>query len=522
MSPQSDDYCSIEIEADEDEHRDTGRSPVAVDDESDSDYEELDAVLDTAGDDGRKTTSVRAKALPCTPGKAAELPHATNDFGLKIRPQQGYECTDGSFVWIRQLLKEHDGETWAQGLKMQRNIDIMHKGISERTRQQHFSVLRKRVNELCIELQLPSFHHGSILCDEALTAVHIDEIWNERTITFTNDQWQPHNSRSLSAGAAPLYKSIGELEDKGELTCRWKFIEFWEPSGRKKVGCRLSPLAPEECHPSKSIPNATLLDVYGDQPGKGKSDGSSGVGSSECIDLTDNCEPALAANHGQRKIRPHAKSSSRPTQEKADPESPSALFSTSIRNQNLATSPSGPRRRQNEHKSARSFGDICAGGGGVTRGAARSGLRVKWALDTWWVAQKTLKYNFPSIKVWKIGVEDIPRLPKFKGQKVRVDVLHISFPCQGHSYLNRGMNEERDFANNILITTLPTILEKVRPRVVTMEQTDGILTKNEGYWFRCVLHFFTELRYTTDWRVCNLAEYGNPQKRRRLMIMAAW
>lgn len=98
--------------------------------------------------------------------------------------------------------------------------------------------------------------------------------------------------------------------------------------------------------------------------------------------------------------------------------------------------------------------------------------------------------------------------------------MHVSFPCQGHSHMNRGQDPERDIANNALVLCLGQLLVRCRPRVLTLEQTNGILTKNNGWFFRSIVHQLTRAGYSASWQVLNLAEYGLAQARRRLIIMS--
>lgn len=109
--------------------------------------------------------------------------------------------------------------------------------------------------------------------------------------------------------------------------------------------------------------------------------------------------------------------------------------------------------------------DICAGGGGSARAAGMAGLNIAWVLDNDPDAANTLRENFGAEKVLE---EDLADLAKQRGDRLCVDVLHISFVCKPHSGLNRGTNPERDAMFIALGYTLPDILRVCKPRVVTM------------------------------------------------------
>lgn len=169
-----------------------------------------------------------------------------------------------------------------------------------------------------------------------------------------------------------------------------------------------------------------------------------------------------------------------------------------------------------------SFADVCAGGGGASRGAQMAKLKLMWALDHWDVAVETLRANGMHRRVLLRTIQDFVSITIEYDNQYRVDVIHISFPCPGHSHLNRGQNPERDMINNEVMTVLGPILDKLRPRIVTMEQTNGILTKNDGFWLRKTIQEFSAHRYSTTWKVCKVVEHGVACLRQRLIVMAAW
>jgi DNA (cytosine-5)-methyltransferase 1 len=67
------------------------------------------------------------------------------------------------------------------------------------------------------------------------------------------------------------------------------------------------------------------------------------------------------------------------------------------------------------------------------------------------------------------------------------------------------------------------LLEKHRPRFVLLENVDRLLKSpgnQRGRDFAIILSCFRDLEYAVEWRVINAADYGFPQKRRRIFILA--
>ena len=67
------------------------------------------------------------------------------------------------------------------------------------------------------------------------------------------------------------------------------------------------------------------------------------------------------------------------------------------------------------------------------------------------------------------------------------------------------------------------MLELKKPRFVLLENVDRLLkspVKQRGRDFAVILACFARLGYGVEWRVVNAAEYGYPQRRRRVFIYA--
>jgi DNA (cytosine-5)-methyltransferase 1 len=79
-----------------------------------------------------------------------------------------------------------------------------------------------------------------------------------------------------------------------------------------------------------------------------------------------------------------------------------------------------------------------------------------------------------------------------------------------------------DQANYEAIYTVGPILEKVKPRIATLEQTFGLFTfEQHKANFYMLLYDIGKAGYDIRWRVQDLSEYGLVQQRKRLLIIAA-
>ena len=163
------------------------------------------------------------------------------------------------------------------------------------------------------------------------------------------------------------------------------------------------------------------------------------------------------------------------------------------------------------------FGDGFCGCGGVSRGATIAGLTLRWAFDFENPMCMSYRRNFPAARVFCTDAFDFATIQNFNA---KVDVLHLSPPCQYFSpaHTSEGINDERNTASSFVIFEL---LKKAKPRIVTLENTLGLEQRHPLY-LHAVIQQFTVLGFSIRWKTIDLRDYGVPQSRRRLIIIAAW
>ena len=92
--------------------------------------------------------------------------------------------------------------------------------------------------------------------------------------------------------------------------------------------------------------------------------------------------------------------------------------------------------------------------------------------------------------------------------------MHASPPCQGYS--RAGLQDTDDDRNELTWTTVEWI-KHVSPTIVTIEQVPGF--RDGGHDAR-LQQELTEAGYTVTMEILNAADYGVPQSRHRLIILA--
>lgn len=113
-----------------------------------------------------------------------------------------------------------------------------------------------------------------------------------------------------------------------------------------------------------------------------------------------------------------------------------------------------------------------------------------------------------------------------------VDALEIpkhsllvgGFPCQDYSVARTKSGEKGiQGKKGVLWWEILRILETKKPPFVLLENVDRLLkspANQRGRDFGIMLNTLSNLNYGVEWRVINAAEYGHPQRRRRVFIFA--
>lgn len=89
-------------------------------------------------------------------------------------------------------------------------------------------------------------------------------------------------------------------------------------------------------------------------------------------------------------------------------------------------------------------------------------------------------------------------------------------PCQGFS--TAGARDEQDPRNRLIFNYLRIVAE-VRPRWFIFENVEGLLTSGQGVAVYSLVREFLELGYSVRVHKINLAAYGVPQTRKRVLII---
>lgn len=161
--------------------------------------------------------------------------------------------------------------------------------------------------------------------------------------------------------------------------------------------------------------------------------------------------------------------------------------------------------------------DLFAGMGGMSAGLHDAGLQVVAAVEIDEDARTTYRANHPKVHLFG----DVRNVT---GDDIRtavgvdeIDVVVGCPPCQGFTRLTE--NRQDSDPRNVLVLEFLRLVNELRPRVCMMENVPGLTTRGRRL-FSQLLDGLQEFGYAVAYDVLELANFGVPQMRKRLVLMA--
>jgi len=154
---------------------------------------------------------------------------------------------------------------------------------------------------------------------------------------------------------------------------------------------------------------------------------------------------------------------------------------------------------------------LFSGAGGLDLGFKRAGFDIVWANDNYADAAETYRANIGD----HIVCEDISKVPS--STMPDCDIVIGGFPCQGFSVANMKRHES-DKRNKLYLQLLRVVRDK-RPKFFLAENVKGILHFAGGKVYEQILEDMRSLGYRVKSRLFNVADYGVPQRRERVVFV---
>jgi DNA (cytosine-5)-methyltransferase 1 len=157
------------------------------------------------------------------------------------------------------------------------------------------------------------------------------------------------------------------------------------------------------------------------------------------------------------------------------------------------------------------FIDLFAGIGGMRIAFEKAGGECVFSSEWDKFAQQTYAANFgetPHGDITQVELEEVPKH----------DILIGGFPCQpfSHAGLKRGFEDTR----GTLFFDVARIIDHRKPSMVLLENVKGFTTHDRGRTMAVVKETLEDLGYNVFHKVLNARDFGVPQNRERVFIVA--
>ena len=120
----------------------------------------------------------------------------------------------------------------------------------------------------------------------------------------------------------------------------------------------------------------------------------------------------------------------------------------------------------------------------------------------------------------EIELHDITQVTEEEIRNIgAVDVICGGFPCQAFSMAGnrRGFEDTR----GTLFFEVARFASILKPKYLFLENVKGLLNHDNGNTFEVIISTLDELGYNVEWQVLNSKDFGVPQNRERVFIIAS-
>ena len=167
--------------------------------------------------------------------------------------------------------------------------------------------------------------------------------------------------------------------------------------------------------------------------------------------------------------------------------------------------------------------DLFCGCGGLTQGLRDADFKVIAAVDNDSLSVDTYRLNHPAVHVCETSIQDltVTKLKRTLGlHKRELDLLAGCPPCQAFSAIRRlnGKRRIRDKESKDLVLEFLRFAEELLPKAVMMENVPWLAKDVRMRSFRRRMN---RLGYSVSEAILDVADFGVPQRRRRMVFIAS-
>jgi DNA (cytosine-5)-methyltransferase 1 len=160
--------------------------------------------------------------------------------------------------------------------------------------------------------------------------------------------------------------------------------------------------------------------------------------------------------------------------------------------------------------------DIFSGVGGMSIGAIAAGIDVRLAIELDSNVALTYVSNHPNTTLENKDIREVKEINVYNNSDT---ILFGGPPCQGFSRSNLKTRNIKN-QNNWLFEEFIRVAKIWRPDWIVIENVKGLLETEKGIFLKNILQNLVKLEYKVSYQVLNASQFGVPQNRERLFIVA--
>lgn len=167
--------------------------------------------------------------------------------------------------------------------------------------------------------------------------------------------------------------------------------------------------------------------------------------------------------------------------------------------------------------------DLFCGIGWLSHWLLRAGLPVSAGFDIDWNCKFWYEHNNKA----RFYQQDIKTLKAEQLEDIFWDadikILVGCAPCQPYSLMNtkKWIYSWDDIKERSPVDKFASLIREIKPEIVSMENVPGLITNKKSESFKNFLQTLDDCWYYVDYKIVNAIEYGIPQTRKRLILVAS-
>ena len=162
--------------------------------------------------------------------------------------------------------------------------------------------------------------------------------------------------------------------------------------------------------------------------------------------------------------------------------------------------------------------DLFCGVGGLTCGLEKAGLNVMAGYDLDATCEYAYNHNnnakFINNDIKDVSGKEIKKI--LQGYDIKI--LAGCAPCQPFSRHQKDKYNRKKHKDWKLLYQFARLVEEVKPQIVSMENVPELVKEQV---FMDFINILEEQNYNITYKIVNAADYGIPQRRKRLLLLAS-